>query len=307
MSHNLRRQIPSANCLFAFEAAARVGNFRVAAGELNVTQPSISYHIRKLEQYLQTELFIRKGRAVSLSEHGRMLYDGIDKGFASIQLAIANIHNNLHKNLVTICISTAMASFFLMPLLPSFREKYHGIDLNLKIVTRDLNPITETANFAILLGDGNWPEFECWKLFDEVVYPVCAPDYFNNMDGDLTIGTLMEQELLHLRERFRQRIGWKEFFAAHGHQQRKIEEHISFSDHQPQLEAAIIGQGLALGWKGVIDSLVQRGSLIRLTKFEVRTDESFYLVAHKGTNLQRQSRIFRDWLLETTTALSKSG
>ena len=47
-----------------------------------------------------------------------------------------------------------------------------GIDLSLKIMSRDVNPASENADFAIRLGRNDWDELQAWHLFDEVYFPL---------------------------------------------------------------------------------------------------------------------------------------
>ena len=67
----MARRLPSLNALKAFEAAARHEGFTDAAGELFVTHAAISRHIRELEEWLGTQLFVRTGRGVELTDAGR--------------------------------------------------------------------------------------------------------------------------------------------------------------------------------------------------------------------------------------------
>ena len=119
MSDSLRRQISSPAALFFFEAVARHSGFRAAALELNVTQPSVSYQITKLEKHLGTRLFERHGRSITLTDDGRTLYKAIERGFASIQMAIAEISRHANANLVTCCISSSAAASAGASLIPS--------------------------------------------------------------------------------------------------------------------------------------------------------------------------------------------
>ncbi|KZY29817.1 hypothetical protein A3731_25920 [Roseovarius sp. HI0049] len=61
---------PPLSWLRAFEAAARHLSFTLAAQELNLTQSAVSQHVRSLEDYLGRELFIRRTRALQLTEAG---------------------------------------------------------------------------------------------------------------------------------------------------------------------------------------------------------------------------------------------
>ena len=63
----MSRRLPSLNALRAFEAAARLGSFTLAARELFVTHAAVSRHIRELESWLAVKLFTRTGRGVKLA------------------------------------------------------------------------------------------------------------------------------------------------------------------------------------------------------------------------------------------------
>src|SRR5215471_8354753 len=96
MSESLRRQISSPVALFVFEATARCGSFNAAAVELNVTQPSVSYQIKKLEKHLNTRLFERHGRSVTLTTDGETLFKSVERGFASIQIGLSEIAHRMN-------------------------------------------------------------------------------------------------------------------------------------------------------------------------------------------------------------------
>lgn len=306
MSHGLRREISSPTALFAFEAAARLGSFRRAAAELGIKQPSVSYQIKHLELHLDAKLFHRRGRAVELTADGRTLFRAIESGFDEIYKGLARIRRRGQRNLVTVCASAPLSSFFLMPNLPGLREQHPEIDLSLLIVSRDLNPMRENADFAVLRGDGDFEELDSWKLWDEVIYPLCAPGYADPASLPLSARALLDLELLHLKERFRTRIGWAEFLAATAGVDQDIPEHLSFSDQQPLMEAAMNRQGVALGWAGTTDSLVERNLLMRPSALELRTDKAFYLVAPKEVPLKPHAEHFKHWLLEVTAPLRES-
>ncbi len=59
--------------LAAFHAVARAGGFTAAGKLLNVGQPTVSTHVRALEDHFKVELFHRRGRTVELTEIGKSL------------------------------------------------------------------------------------------------------------------------------------------------------------------------------------------------------------------------------------------
>lgn len=297
MSESLRRQISSPAALFVFEATARLGSFRAAALELNVTQPSISYQIKNLEKHLGTRLFERRGRNIALTDDGEILFSSVERGFADIQVGLAEISHKSNTNLVTLCVSSSAAAHFVLPRYPKLRDALPEIDLSLKIMSRDINPAAENADFAIRLGDGQWEELQAWRLFDEVYFPLCAPGFFDPPPNEVTLETLKSRNLLFLKERFRARDDWKVFFKGAGSPITHVHARMTFSDQQTLLEAAVAGQGIAIGWLGMTDQFLDAGSLVKPTDIEIRTERAFYLVAPKGMKLSRMAIKFRDWIL----------
>ena len=67
----MRKRLPPLNALRTFEAAARHGSFKGAGDELCVSHSAVSHQIKKLEQYLGIDLFVRVARGVELSGAGR--------------------------------------------------------------------------------------------------------------------------------------------------------------------------------------------------------------------------------------------
>ena len=68
-------RLPPVHALSAFEAAARLNSFALAADELCITPSALSHRIRLLEDFVGERLFIRDGRSFALSEFGRRYLD----------------------------------------------------------------------------------------------------------------------------------------------------------------------------------------------------------------------------------------
>ena len=69
----------------AFEAAARLGSFRMAADELGITRSAVSHQIRILEESLGLELFHRDARRALLSKTGHLYYPTVRDAFDQIE------------------------------------------------------------------------------------------------------------------------------------------------------------------------------------------------------------------------------
>lgn len=118
-----------------FYYAAKHGNFSKAAATLSLTQPTISAHIKTLEDALDLVLFDRLGRHVELTHAGEMLYDHakrlVDTKQAALQ-GIEELREGLRGQLV-IGGSSIPGQYVLPRLLGQFQPQYPGITIALHI------------------------------------------------------------------------------------------------------------------------------------------------------------------------------
>lgn len=75
------------NQIVYFQTVARCQHFRLAASELNISQPSLSRSISNLEDELGIVLFERKGRTVTLTKYGRIFLEHADRILNDVALA----------------------------------------------------------------------------------------------------------------------------------------------------------------------------------------------------------------------------
>src|ERR1041384_6112874 len=78
---------PPLRALQVFEVAARLGSFTKAAGELCVTQTAVSHQIKQLEEELETPLFRRAGRGLSLTLAGQAWFAELTRIFGQLREA----------------------------------------------------------------------------------------------------------------------------------------------------------------------------------------------------------------------------
>ncbi|MCF8149000.1 MAG: LysR family transcriptional regulator, partial [Sulfuritalea sp.] len=108
--------------LITFEAAARTGSFTRAALELSVSQPAISHAVRMLEDELGVALFDRRHKGVELTEAGRYLLDQVGLGLTLMDQALREVRTMTQGHQVTLAVSTATATWWLMPRIARFKQ-----------------------------------------------------------------------------------------------------------------------------------------------------------------------------------------
>lgn len=116
-----------------FNAVARTGNISRASKELFISQPAISKAIKKLEDNLDTRLFIRNSRGVFLSEEGKILYEHTRNAFQEIEEGEAYLkkRNEMEIGQVRIGVSTTLCRFVLLPYLKSFAKEHPHIKIQI--------------------------------------------------------------------------------------------------------------------------------------------------------------------------------
>lgn len=115
----------------AFLAVSEYGSISRAADMLYISQPAVSASIKKLEESMNTALFIRKPRGVALTDSGRILYDGITKAMAMISGSEERVRSLSGASRLRIAASNVLCKHMLMPYLKRFTEKYPNADVSI--------------------------------------------------------------------------------------------------------------------------------------------------------------------------------
>ena len=292
--------LPSTQGLTTFAIVSRHHSFSSAAEELEVGQSAVSHAIRQLERWFGCALFDRDHRGIRLTEEGRILADGVGAGLARVHQAVRDVQNlqDLATEVVTISVSTATASHWLIPRLARFKVDHPEIDVRCVTTDSDRNFDTSTVDLFVPVGRARWPGCQRWPLMEETVYPVCSPEYAASL-GPIpwSLGVLMGAELLTLQERHRSRMRWSEWFKALGAGAPDGTGVGVTNDYTVLLHAAMEGQGVGLGWHHLVDDLVEQGRLVRPVVDSVTTAEPMWLNAPPGRALASATEVLRDWLL----------
>ncbi|MBL4918510.1 LysR substrate-binding domain-containing protein [Szabonella alba] len=298
MDH-LRRLIPSMNSLVVFEAAGRLSSFTAAARELNMTQAAVSYAVSGLETALGLPLFRREHRRVALTEAGARFHADVTIGLSHIRRSALDLRQTAAGGHVTLSCSTAFAAYWMVPRMARLRQDLPHVDLRIQTADRDL----DLAGAGIPLGirGGNpddWPHYTAAMLAPEEIYPVCSAGYLTRSPGPpLAAADLLAQRLIHLDEPFRTAATWRDWFASAGIDGRQMPKGLEINDYVLVVQSVIEGEGVALGWRHLIQRLVDRGVLVRLTGHVLVTGQAFHVVWPKDRPLAAPVAEVRDWLL----------
>lgn len=116
-----------------FYVVAKNGSISAAANLLFISQPAITFQIKKLEELLGISLFTRTKHGVILTDEGSVLFEYVKKGIENInngENALSNL-KNLNSGTIRIGVSTTICRHILIPYLEKFHEKYPKIDIQI--------------------------------------------------------------------------------------------------------------------------------------------------------------------------------
>lgn len=291
------RHLPPLPALLAFEAAAAHENFSATARHLGMSQAAVSQHVQLIEQAVGQPLFRRLHRGVALTDAGRSLAAALAQGLDRIEAALAALREEAEAPLLSIATDFGFASFWLMPRLSDLAAALPGVEV--RIVTsqhRRLSPAPDTdVTIAFGPADAGTP-----LLFAERVVPVCSPafrDGHQRQDGSFDWARL---PLLDLDAPEPGRwLTWRDWFAQTGMAPRHARAPVLHLNTYPLVvEAAMQGQGAALGWLPLLDRQMGSGLLVPMAG-EITTAARGYALTIPERSLARPAvEPFRRWLLK---------
>lgn len=144
-----------------FNEAAATQSFSIASRNLYITQSAVSQAINALEKELQTQLFIRHPKGVTLTNEGMLLYQNINEALSIITSAENQLINykTLNDGEFTIGAGDTLSKHFVLPYITQFHELYPGV--NIKVVNRtSMETIDLLKSGQIDLGFVNMPIHE---------------------------------------------------------------------------------------------------------------------------------------------------
>jgi LysR family glycine cleavage system transcriptional activator len=291
-------RLPSLNGLRAFEAAARHLSFTSAAAELHVTQTAISHQIRRLEQELGMRLFVRQNRALALTEQAQAYLPGVRAAFNDLRLATDRLLRRDDGHVLTVSTLASFAAKWLLPRMSSFQETHPGVDVRITTSTALVDFRSGSVDAAIRFGRGTWPGLRADWLMSDEVFPVCSPALLEGPHALKAPADLARQTLLHTSGGYDD--DWRLWLTA-ADLPSDLAHHrsVSYDLIFMTVQAAIEGQGVAMGRTSYVQDDIAAGRLVVPFQIKLPEESGFYLVAPAGLREKPKLAMFREWLLKS--------
>ena len=279
--------LSSSNALFVFEAAARSGSFTRAADELNVTQPAVSRMLSRFESYLGVRLFDRAGRSAALTPEGETLYRRVSEGFRSIETGLHEVEQlRAGSEIVTLSVSSAFTTQWLMPRMDRFRRAFPQVDLRFQLIAGSVRGPVENVDLGMRFVERDAVVPPDAVVACEVMLPVCSPSYLADASGD-------GNTLIQLTD---SPTDWATQCAPFSTGREGPPKTLTYSDYALVLQAALLGQGIAYGWTTVVSHGLNTGTLVPVAPRITAGPRISVLMTPQNRPPRPVVRRIRDWI-----------
>jgi LysR family glycine cleavage system transcriptional activator len=293
---------PSLDALRIFVVAARHLSFTEAADALHLTQSAISHRIRGLEDALGVLLFRRLTRRLELTAQGRVLAHRIEQAIREIDRSIVELARREEDDAgpLTVTMSPAVASHWLIPRLPHIRRRHPDLDVQVIADHQPLDLRTRGIDLAIRFCRAPESIYAVTRLMGDRVIPVCAPGLLEQRGPVDSIDALLALPLLDdWSSRTRESgSGWRAWLDYHGRPDASCRPGQQFSDAGMLIDAAALGLGVALARLSLAADRLASGTLVAALPLTAPTTFSYHLLCLPELFDRPKIALFRRLLIE---------
>ncbi|PLS21900.1 LysR family transcriptional regulator [Neptunicoccus cionae] len=258
-----RPSLPSLNAMRAFESAARLGGFKQAAAELNVSAGAVAQHVKTLEGWCGGALFMRHAQGVSLSPLGQQVLPEFIDAFDAISVASQKLRSLAAPRSLNIATLPSVAQLLLAEWLPDLRRALPETRISVTAMETPPNLSREPFDLSIFFGAAADDAGAILLAGPDHLLPVCAPDLAQGVGG---FEDLMA--LPHISDQFWP-DDWARWAKAAFPEQNYSGTGPSYSLYSVAVREAVNGGGVLMGHETLVAPLLARGDLVPVLPVKV--------------------------------------
>lgn len=299
---NPNRPLPPLDLLRGFEAAARHRSFTKAAAELFLTQSAVSRQIQALESFLGVPLFERRHKALALTAAGEAYFRAVTQTLDQLRESTRRLREARTGHVLTVTTTVSFAAFWLVPRLAHWRKVHPHVDVRITATHEVVDLEREGIDVAIRdCPLANAPRGAVF-LVGEHLAPVCSPGYAREAKAaglplrrpeDLRHHVLLN---LHDAQRRWPWLSWAAWFEAMGVEDLTPAHTVTLDQYDQVIQAAIHGQGVALGRMSLASQQIRAKQLVPLFGKQQQLARGFHAIFAADAGERPEARQFVDWL-----------
>ncbi len=298
-------RLASLDLIRGFVAVGRRMSITLAADDLCLTQSAISRQIQTLEARLGVKLFVRGYRSITFTHDGERLFRIADASLQQLQEVFGAVAATKERLPVTITASIGVAALWLLPRLTSFQQQHPEIDVRVAANNKLLDLRSEGVDLAIRYCRQSAAPEGAERLFGESVVAVAHPAVgavHPNWPDNIADTVLLEYD-----DTRRPWLQWADRLAALRTTERP-RSILRFNQYDQVIQAAVAGQGIALGRLALVTPMLEDGRLVAIESVsDTSTTELAYWLIKADEELSRDVEMVAAWIgseardLETRT------
>ena len=296
------RALPPLDLLRGFEAAARHMSFTRAAAELFVTQSAVSRQVQALEEFLGVELFERRHKALALTAAGHAYQRAVTSVLDELRDATRRLREARSGRVLTVTTTVSFASIWLVPRLGRWRKAHPNVDVRITATHDVVDMEREGIDVAIRDCALDRVPPGAIHLASEHLAAVCSPAYAKQARAEkrpLTIpADLRHHVLLDMHDAAGRWpwIKWASWLEPQGITELEPAGTITFDQYDQVMQAALLGQGIALGRMTLAEQYIRANKLVALFGKMRDPGRGYHAIVSPRARDRAEAREFVQWL-----------
>jgi len=293
-------QLPPLDLVRGFVAVGRRMSITLAAEDLCVTQSAVSRQVHALEGHLGVRLLVRGYRAVSFTPEGEQLFRHADPLLQQLQDLTDTLRRQAQARPVTLTASIGLTALWLLPRLARLQKRHPGLDLRVAASDKLTDLRRDGVDLAIRYAAAARAPQGAVRLFGETVAPVAHP----SLDSGPWHGPqgLRKQVLLEFDAPRHPGLQWAGWLQARGWHDAAPAGMLHFNQYDHTIQAALAGQGVALGRLELIRPLLDAGQLVVLEAGPPQASRQAFWLVRADAQPRREVEQVCAWILAEAQA-----
>jgi LysR family transcriptional regulator, glycine cleavage system transcriptional activator len=288
--------LPPLDLLRTFVAVGRRMSITLAAQDLCIVQSAVSRQVQALEVALDCRLFVRSYRSIEFTPEGRYLFRSADPMLEQLGAVVGALRPPVERPCITITATIGVTTLWLLPRLGAFQRSAPEIDVRVAATNRVVDLERDGMDLALrFCPDALAPE-GAQRLFSEVLVPVAHPSLGVTAIEDAA--QLQRHVLIDYDDSSRPWLQWRTWLRDAG--QTALSSGVGrllFNQYDQVVQAALAGQGVALGRLALVSNLLADGKLALATSVPpVATDHGYWMLTRRNAHSPALSAV-QDWIL----------
>jgi len=269
-------RLSSLDLIRGFVAVGRRMSITLAAQDLCLTQSAVSRQIHALEEQLGLKLLVRGHRSIAFTAEGERLFRSADGAVQQLQDVLGELRADGVQRPVMLSASIGFTGLWLLPRLSRLQALHPEVDLRVSANNRIVDLRHDGIDLAIRYTTAALAPAGATRLFGESLAPVVHPALGLRSMAE----ALRQVSLLEFDNPQHPFLQWGDWLQAQGLGEARPKGFLRFNQYDQVIQAALDGQGVALGRLELIQPLLDAGRLQRLTppELSIATSHAYWLI-----------------------------